>query len=83
MKSGNFWKTTQLLGLISSKKLTHVIKLTKISLICRGTILTDISSTGYLSNMLVKSPSTSLAWTNHNRFHFLLGYQLASFSNEF
>jgi hypothetical protein len=57
MKIGNSWKTTQLLGLISSKKLTHVIRLTKTSLICGGTILTDISLTDYISNMSVKSPS--------------------------
>lgn len=58
MKSHGVWKTMQLLGLISYKKLTFAIILIKMSLICVRTILTSISSINYLSNMLVKPPST-------------------------
>jgi hypothetical protein len=83
MKSANAWKTTQLLGLIASKKLTPMIRLTRASLIYGGTILTSISSISYLSNMLAKSPSINLGCTNHNQFHFLSSYQLANLSNEF
>ncbi len=61
VRSGGAWKTPQFLGHGFLKKLTHVTRLTKTSLICVKIRLTNTFSTTYFFNRPLV-PSSTNSW---------------------